>query len=78
MVLLAGETLQLELELRATCPGPSHAKSVVLVLDGEVWLQDDLLINSLHQAIGTGRIPPIQLVLLHAGGAGARRAGSRC
>lgn len=51
---------------------------VVLVLDGEVWLQDDLLINSLHQAIGTGRIPPIQLVLLHAGGAGARQLDYAC
>ncbi|MCB0215566.1 MAG: VWA domain-containing protein, partial [Chloroflexi bacterium] len=38
-VLLAGETLQLELELRATCLGPSHSKSVVLVLDASgSWL----------------------------------------
>lgn len=51
---------------------------IVLVLDGEVWLSDDLLIDSLHHAIGTGQIPPVQLVLLRSGGPAARQLDYAC
>ncbi|WIY83582.1 enterochelin esterase domain-containing protein [Propionimicrobium sp. PCR01-08-3] len=51
---------------------------IVLVLDGEVWLADTILIESLNHAIDAGQIPPVQLVLLHSGGPGDRQLDYAC
>ncbi|MFD2758219.1 enterochelin esterase domain-containing protein [Gulosibacter faecalis] len=54
-------------------PNASAASPAVLLLDGEVWLDDDLLVGALAARIASGDCPPVHLVYLPSAGPRSRQ-----
>lgn len=71
----SGEDLPLTL---MSHPEATVDSPVVVMLDGEVWLRDHVVIEALDHAVTTGEAPPMTVALLHAAGPRSRQLDYAC